>query len=292
MPIDIHTGAVPGRIVWGNPTKARNKTRRNPVTGAEETVIGKDGQPVQQWSFGVAFPKDHFQSVIYPALYQEAIAAFPNGVPPRFAWKFKDGDGIDDKGQPFSNREGYAGHFVLTISTEAFAPPIYKLNGGSYQQISPDQIKCGDYIAMGLGIKFNGATGSNTPGLYVNPLAIEHVAFGTEIITTAGVDPNAIFGGKQYQLPAGATTQPMVTQTGATPPGMPGMPTAAPAPMAQPAVMPAAAPAQTGQQPMPGMTQPAAMPAPAHDFVQNAGQQPMVQPGMPGQMPGFPMPNQ
>jgi len=42
-------------------------------------------------------------------------------------------------------------------------------------------------------------------------------------------------------------------------------------------------------QPQPGMAmqpQPGMMPAPAHDFVQNAGMQQPVMGGMPGMMPG------
>lgn len=315
MAIEIHTGVVPGRIVWGNPAKSKNKTRRNPVTNAEEVVMGPDGTPAQQWAFGVAFPKDHFQQNIYPALAQEAATAFPNGVPPRFAWKFKDGDGVDSKGQPFSSREGHAGHYVLTVSTEAFAPPIYKLVNGVYQQLQPDQIKCGDYVALGLVIKYNGATGTNTPGLYVNPQAIELVGYGTEIVSAGSVDPNAVFGGKQYQLPAGATLQPMVAQGGAAMPGMTqtaGMPMQQPQgmpQMGQPAMQPMSMPGNGAGMPMGAnpavgypstQTQPGQpggfaaqtfpsndqMPPPAHDFVQNAMGQPAMQPQM---QPGQPM---
>lgn len=302
MAIEIHTGVVPGRLVWGNPAKSKNKTRRNPVTNAEEVVMGPDGTPAQQWAFGVAFPKDHFQQNIYPALAQEAATAFPNGVPPRFAWKFKDGDGVDSKGQPFSNREGHAGHYVLTVSTEAFAPPIYKLVNGVYQQLQPHQIKCGDYVALGLVIKYNGATGTNMPGLYVNPQAIELVGYGAEIVSAGSVDPNAVFGGKQYQLPAGATLQPMVAQGGAAMPGMTqtagmpmqqpmmgqpgnpamGMPMGNVQPVAQPQMMPAQGMlAGNGAFPSNGQ-----MPPPAHDFVQNAMGQPAMPPqGMPMQQP-------
>jgi hypothetical protein len=304
MGIEIHTGVVPGRIVWGHPCKSKNKTRRNPVTNAEEVVLGKDGTPAQQWAFGVAFPKDHFQQHIYPALAQEAATAFPNGVPPRFAWKFKDGDGVDSNGQPFNLREGHAGHYILTVSTEAFAPPVYKLVNGVYQQLQPDQIKCGDYVALGLVIKYNGATGTNTPGLYINPQAIELVGYGTEIVSAGSVDPNALFGGKQYQLPPGASQQPMVAPGGAAMPGMTqtaGMPG-----QVQPQAMPGMPAGQPMMQPMAQpQAMPGQMPPPAHDFVQNAmGQQPMMQPqgmpgmpagqpqGMPGQMPmgmpGFP----
>jgi len=50
MAIELHTGMVPGRIVWGNPSKAQLKKSQE-----TKQVILKDGQPVQQWAFGVAY---------------------------------------------------------------------------------------------------------------------------------------------------------------------------------------------------------------------------------------------
>ena len=297
MAIEIHTGLVPGRIVWGHPAKSKPKTQKNPQTGGNEVVI-KDGHPVQQWSFGVAFPKDHFQSVIWPAMAQEAATGYPNGVPRNFSWKYVDGDSVDNRGQPYSLREGYAGCIVLAISTEAFAPPIYKQQNGAYVQVPPEGIKCGDYVALALTLKCNvPANATHTPGLYINPQALELVAYGTEIVGQGGVDPNAVFGGKQYQLPPGATTEPQVTMGNAAMPGtgtMPGMaapagmPGMAPAGMAAPAGMPGMAapagmPGMAAPAGMPGMApagMPGQMPAPAHDFVNGAPGQ------MPGQMPG------
>ena len=83
MAIEIHTGAVAARIVWGHPLKAKGKTDQR----TRAPILGKDGLQMQEWAFGLAFPRDHFQNHIWPALYQEAHTAFPNGTPRDFAYK-------------------------------------------------------------------------------------------------------------------------------------------------------------------------------------------------------------
>jgi hypothetical protein len=248
----------PGRIVWGNPAKStvkKNLQTKQPVL--------KDGKPVEQWAFGVAFAKPDFNQHILPFLQQEAASVFPNGIPPHFSWKFKDGDGVDRKGQPFSSREGYAGHMVLTVSTEAFAPQIFKFENGTYRQIDANEIKTGDFVRLNLNVKANApANPTQTPGLYINPNGIEWLAYGQEIINSGG-DPDDMFGGQPVTaLPAGAS----LTPVSGAPAGsvMPGM-APQPVPVAQ---------LHAG-----GAMPPQPYPAPAHDFVQNAGyQQSLPQP--------------
>lgn len=298
MTIEITTPV--GRIVWGHPSKAKNKTDQR-----TRAPILRDGQPVQQWTFGVAFSKAEFHQLIWPAMSQEATTGYPNGVPPAFSWKYVDGDGVDREGKPYNQREGYAGCYVLSISTEAFAPPVFKLVNGAYVQLKPEEIKCGDYVRVGLNLKVNIPTDrTHTPGLYVNPLAVELVGYGTEIQSQAAADPKALFGGAPVAaLPPGASATPIGAPNA---PGMPGMGAApgyppAGAPMAPPPAgqmpgyapqpgAPMAPPAAPGYAPQPG-----AMPPPAHDFVQNAGMQPggapmAPPPAAPGQMPGYPQP--
>lgn len=318
MTVEIKTSV--GRIVWGNPGKATTKKdqKGNPVL--------KDGKPVDQWAFGLAIPKADFQAVVWPAMAQEAAVGYPQGVPPQFSWKYKDGDtGIDRSGKPYNLREGYPGCYVLTITTESFAPPIFKLQqNGTYVQLTGDQIKTGDYVACALSFKVNVPTDrTHTPGLYVNPVAIDHVGYGQPIFN--GPDAATLFGGTTYQLPPGASAMPVVA---AGAPGMPGTMQPAPQPggmpmqpqpqqpvyqqpmqpqpqqpqMMQPAPQYAPQPVMQPQQPQ----QPQMMPAPAPDFTQNAGMpqyapqpqqpvyqqpmQPVMQPGammpQPGQMPG------
>ncbi|QWY83130.1 hypothetical protein [Rhizobium phage RHph_X2_24] len=273
----------PGRIVWGNPARATTKKDQR-----TKQPIMKDGKPVEQWAFGVAFAKHDFNSFLKPYFDQEAASAYPHGVPQGFSWKYKDGDGVDRQGKPYSSREGYAGHIVVNISTEAFAPPIYKFENGAYRQIAPEEIKTGDYVVLSLNLKVNVPTNpTHTPGLYVNPNGIELVGYGTAI--QQSVDPTEMFGGQQYQLPPGASATPISSApAGVGMPGMPGQPQQpAPGgyapqqpvqqPMQPPATMPPGYPApqqpvqqyQQPQQPAPG-----GYPPPAHDFVQQAGMQP------------------
>lgn len=308
MPTEIKTGV--GRVIWGHPGKSKIKIDLN----TKQPKLNKEGQQINQWAFGVAFPKNEFDP-IWAAMSQEAGSGYPKGVPAKFAWKYTDGDGPDHNGVPFSNREGHAGCYVLTISSESFAPPIYKFVNGAYVQLQPDQIKCGDYVVVAIKFQVNVPQQStHTPGLYVNPVAIEHVGYGTEIQN--GPDPMALFGGQpQHALPPGASTTPIAPShnvgmpgtggpgpqmhqqpgqhqmPGQIPPGapQPGYPMPGPgyAPQPDPRFtgggMPNGAPnpgmpmqQPNGYPPNNGMPGPAQHVQPAHDFVHNAGQQ---QPG-------------
>ena len=240
-----------GRIVWGNPLNGKPKLNQQ-----QQPVLNDQGQPVTQWAFGVAFNKSECAQ-LFQAMQQESSILFPNGVPQNFAWKFKDGDGLDDQGKPFNTREGYAGCIVLSIVTEAFAPRVVRLVGGAYQQWT--EVKCGDYVRVAIGIKAHagkaGVRGS-VPGLYINPQCVEFIGFGQEIVS--GPDAMSLFGGASVAMPNGASATPLAPLN--------------PMPM-QPAGMPGMLPQGQPMQPagMPGM-----MPQ----------GQPMQPAGMPGMMPG------
>ncbi len=290
MPTEITT--PPGRIVWGHPTKARPRTDQK----TKQVLLDQQGNPRQSWSFGVAFDKATFQQHIWPALAAEAATAFPQGAPPAFAWKYVDGDGVDREGKPFNQREGYAGCYVLSISTELQAPPIFKFANGAYQQLAADGIKCGDYVAVGLNLKANVPTDrTQTPGIYINPTAVEFVGYGTEIVSAGTADPNAIFKGQHHALPPGASATPIGAPAGA--PGMPGTgqaPAYAPPggpPPGYPPQQPQYAPpaAQPGGYPAP-QAAPGGYPPPAYDFAAGQPGQPMQQPQYappPMQQPGY-----
>jgi len=283
-----------GRIVWGNPAKPQIKKDQK----TKQPII-KDGKEVQQWAFGVAFSKQDFIQHIWPFMQQEALSAYPNGVPSNFSWKYKDGDGVDSNGQLYSTREGYAGCYILNVSTEAFAPPIFKYENGAYRQMAPEEVKCGHYVSLNLNMKVNVPTDrQHTPGLYINPNGIEHVAYGAEIVSV-NADPNEMFGGRQHAIPQGASAVPLSSAPAGVAMPMGGMPPAAP--MAQPMQQPMMAPQpqyapQPAAQPMqpqyaPQAAPAAPLPAPAHDFVRNAGmpqqmggQPPMAQPMQPQPM--------
>lgn len=301
-----------GRIVWGHPgvAKAKKDDNKQPVL--------KDGQPVMQWSFGLAVEKattmqargctqeqiaaQSFEYAVWPFFDAEAKTGFPNGVPGDFSWKWRDGDSMDRQGKPYSAREGYAGHYVIAISTEAFAPPLYRQVGNTYQVIDPKELKTGDYVSASLTLKLNIPQNRNhKPGIYVNPNGVCFAGYGTAIIS--GPDAETMFGQQsQFALPPGASTQPMAPAGAPMMPGqapmagapmMPGQGMPQQAPMqsgmpgqGMPGQMPMGAPQQPQQAPMGGapampgqipMGAPQQMPPPAHGFVAGAG--------MPGQMP-------
>lgn len=302
MPTQINT--MPARIVWGNPLKpveALDMQTRQPRM--------RDGQKVIQYKCGLAIPKNEF-TPIFQAIMGEVQKLYPQavwsptaqsggqshtGVPKDFSFKFIDGDGygVDDKGQQFhyGQREGHAGCYVLTLSTEI---PVlgYKNVNGAYMQWT--DIKTGDYVVVPLTINAHEPKGASKGGVYINPALVEFIGYGQPIVN--GPDAQQLLGGRTYQLPPGASATPMQPAgPGAQVPGampgqmMPGQPMQQmqPAPVQQ---APQYAP-QPQQQPAPGqMTQPV---QPAYDFVQ-PGMHPQQQQPIPGQqqapgmMPGFP----
>lgn len=280
------------RIVWGHPGKPRIKTHRSgPKKGQPQ--LDQAGNPIKEISFGIAIPKlttiqqlypalapeqqaaMSFEGVIWPTMSAEIATGYPQHVPGKFAYKYVDGDGIDGDGKPYNTRDGYAGHWVLAYTqriNDTFGPPsIFKYNPqtAKYDVLGADDIKCGDYVAVGSNLKVHVATGADdTPSIYVNPKGIELVGYGQAIVTAGAIDPNAMFGGAARQLPPGATAVPTAHPGAPTMPGMApapvpgGMPQmAAPQPMGAPAPVPAPVPQPMGA-PAP-VPQPAPVPAPA-----------------------------
>lgn len=262
---------VQGRIVAGHPAKMRDKKDAR----TKQTIM-KDGVPVKQIYFALAVEKNYFNAQILPLLQAEARTAFPNGTPPVFSWKYKDGDTVDGSGKPYALREGYAGHCVINFTTEGFAPQLFKQEMGAngtpvFKQLTADDIKCGYHCAVRVSIKFNGAFSPNTPGIYVNPNMVLLTKYDDEIVSS-GQDPDEAFAGISAILPssphAAFTPQAYVA------------PAAVGAPAAY--VAPVAAPAPQAYVP------PVAMPAPAPDFVQNVIGVPPAPPMVPSAPTPFP----
>lgn len=237
-----------GRVVWGSPSVPRPKTHQDGALKGKPVIDETTGQPIMEIAFGLAIPKQQFQDSIWPTMAAEIATGYPNGAPARFSYKYVDGDDnrpLADGKQPYAQREGYAGCFVLAytqrINAQFAPPPIYQYNpaNGQYVQLPGEAVKCGDYIAVKTNFKVNVATGTHTPSVYVNPRGIEFVGYGTAIVSAAAFDPNASFGGVQRALPPGASATPMQQPNA---PGMPGT-APAPAPMAAPAAMPGMTPA-------------------------------------------------
>jgi len=266
-----------GRIVSGNPILAQPKTNFK----TKQPELGKDGQQIQQYRCDYAIPKADFLNYVWPVMVQEAATAYPinpqTGLPnvsEDFSWKYVDGDSPKcpkNSTVPYNAREGYQGHYVLKLSTEAFGPKCWVRRNGAFMQVTPDQLKTGDYVVANVNIKVHT---DNDGGLYFNPNTYELVGEGDAIINSAGANPEQAFGQQAYQLPAGARP------VGAAP-AMPSAPMPAAPPMApqQYQQAPAAPPApqyapQAAPMPAaPAYAPPAApLPPPAHDFVNNAGQ--------------------
>jgi hypothetical protein len=178
---------VTGRIVWTSGDLFKGEHTKDMFTKALK--FRPDGKPVIQYGFGLAVPKSQAQS-LYSKIMAEAAQIFPNGLPPSFALKFKDGDSIDDKGIPFSNRTGYKDHLIFALTTQ-IAPKFYINENGAYMLVNQG-FKCGDYVQVQVDIKAHGAIGQGKAGTYLNPMAVLFVKAGEAIVNTPS--PDSIFG--------------------------------------------------------------------------------------------------
>jgi len=252
------TVMIQGRIVWTSGDLFKGKQRTDQNTRAP--LMNPDGTPKMEYGFGLAIPKSALQQGqsgfdLWAAMHEEAAQIYPSRqYPPAFAWKYKDGDGVDHNGVPFSQREGHAGHLIFSMTTSL---PIkyFRHENGSNILIN-EGIKCGDYVQVQVQVKAHGAVGQGKPGLYLNPMAVLFLGYGKEIVNQPTGDQ--IFGTQAPMIPPGASATPIA------PTNAPLVPTGAPQ-----------------MQPMPGMGygQPAAAPSPVPGFgAASVPQQPAVQP--------------
>jgi hypothetical protein len=193
-----------GRIVQGNPLY------KSPVTedDGKTQKIGKDNQPSFNYWFNVAFDKrDPATWPMICAIKQDAAAAFPQLFPqgwnpnaanegcvrPDFAFKIKDGDGVDLNGKPHANKEGWGGCYILQISTYAGQPRCYDALNNNAPITELEQIHTGKFVRVSLDIKSNGWTGqgNSKPGIFVNPDGVQLVGHGAKI--TSGPDAATMF---------------------------------------------------------------------------------------------------
>lgn len=205
-----------GRIVWvsGNLFAGKLKT----IYGTQTPKLNQQGEQMKEYGFGLAIPKSVLAQAgagqpgeIWSALHEEAFTLFPSRqIPPSFAMKFKDGDGVDEHGVPYAQRKGYAGHIVFACTT-TLPIKFFKWENGANMLIN-EGIKCGDYVNVQLNIKAHGAVGQGKAGLYVNPMAVQFLGFGEEIVNTPSGDQ--IFGQVAPAVPQGASAVPFAPQPG------------------------------------------------------------------------------
>lgn len=206
---------VQGRILWTVGKTPFDGSARKDQMG--KPIMNNQGEPAMQYGFGLAVPKPGPASTpdevknfmdMWNAIQSEAMALYPTGnIPPGFSFKYKDGDGVDHKGMPFSSREGYAGHLVYALTT-SLPLKFFKYNGGAYEQIR-EGIKCGDYVQVQVNVKGHlpkpGTQGK--PGLYLNPNMTLFLGFGKEIVNAP--DASSVFGAAPPPMPTGASATPV-----------------------------------------------------------------------------------
>lgn len=220
-----------GRIVAGHPMTGFNPV--NSVT--KQPKLKKDGMTkVTQWNFGVAFPKNGQdwkatpwgQQIVQAA--QDPVEGYTNGEigSPHFSWKVIDGDSSvpNKNGKKPCEQEGYAGHWIVFMSTEFQAPKCFhKDKYDPMQQIQNEaEIQKGDYVRVFCTVRGNKP--SQTAGVYINPGMVSLERKGTPIVTANdGPSASSVFGGGAPAplTPPAAPVPPPATDLLVTPPAPP-----------------------------------------------------------------------
>lgn len=233
-----------GRIVSGSRPIGALEISKDDRTGLPKKRKDDPNLNVEESYIGLAFAKTDpawiahkaelmaVDRQVHPSFFDAQGQRIPQMA---FADKIIDGDGYNKKGKLHSEKEGYAGHEVLMLST-GFAPSLVIHNGTSWVETPMGSIKCGDYVMAFYSTDTNKSTES--PGMYRN---LDKIAFcwaGKEIV--GGVDADTAFGAPP-PAPPGAVTTPQAPALNTPPPAAPAAPVAAPPPAA-PASPPPAAP--------------------------------------------------
>ena len=225
-----------GRLVQGDAFTASQKKDDN-----GKPVFKEDGvTPVMQYYVAIAIAKNSPEwPAFYAQLVNEARTGYPQYFDPAtgqcrvatFAFKVTDGDGVDKYGRPNSQKEGFAGHWIVKFTTQ-IAPRV--MHKGQYLT-DTNAIKRGYYVRVYGSAKAN--IGAKSPGLYMNHQGVELIGYGPEIV--GGADVAEKFAAPVGVLPAGMSAVPLAptaptAPAGAgfpvagalpTPPGAPALPT-------------------------------------------------------------------
>ena len=256
-----------GRIVQGNPLVG-NQVKDD--HGA--LVFNQDGTPKLSYYMGLAISKqDPAAQQLIAKINAEAQAAWPNLFDPatgecrdkKFSIKYFDGDGFDHNGKAFAEREGMAGHWIIRLQSNY---PLRSYDGmaGNVEITDPERIYRGCYAVAAIEVKTNGATGTNTRGLYINSQGVQMVGHGERIL--GGANPDELFGAAGAAIPQGAYVPAGMSTTPVAPPAPAAM-QAAPTPPAAPHMVATPPPVQA-----PAMALPTPPPPvqPHPTFVQQA----------------------
>lgn len=196
---------VQGRIVWVAGDLYKGAPALDMTTKVRR--VNRQGEPMTEYAFGLAVPKAVLSQSgkgqpgeIWAAMHEEARQIYPNGLPPSFSMKYKDGDGIDHNGKPFADRVGHKDCMILSLKT-TIPPKFFRFENGNNVMVS-EGIKCGDYVNVAVSVTAHPGQGTSKPGLYLNPNAVQLVGIGEEIVNTPSGD--TLFGTMAPAVPAGA----------------------------------------------------------------------------------------
>lgn len=240
---------ITGRLVQGDPCTL-GPVQKDERTG--QPKLTRDGQPLRQFFAAIAVPKNAAERFLIPGnptweetkalLDAEARTAWPqffgqrnpgmqypaglapDCTNPKFANKIVDGDGFDEKGQPNSAKDGWAGCWIIKCVT-MFAPKAYEWTASGWQELihTGRKIKCGDFVTISGDCRSNES--AQTAGMYMNMDTVSFEQEGPAIIGANNVDPNAALGQRgapaNPPAPAGAGTPPPRGNAHAGQPGAP-----------------------------------------------------------------------
>jgi hypothetical protein len=244
--MEINITLPPGRLVRGSLYKPTTTDMQgNPLV----VKNGQNaGQPREDWYCEIAISKageQHWAHTTWGKdLYQVGATDFPQAVQRQdFAWKVIDGDStaMNQGNKVYRDIPGYAGCWVVRLSS-GYKSPLFTGQAGAWvQQPQEDFVKLGDFIQAAVTIKGNGQ--AQKPGVYINHSMFAFIGYGQRIVS--GPDANSA-GFGQAPLPPGVmATPPAGAPMPAAPstPPIPGMPPApgAPAPIMPPPAAPAPA---------------------------------------------------
>lgn len=208
--------ALIGRLVQGSPFGLSDDDGK----GGKRTIKNgaNIGKPKMTNFIAIAIRKDDPQGMqqlndFRVKQYTLARAAFPqmfdangNCTHPRFAWKIKDGDGVDNNGTQNNTKPGWAGCWIVAMET-SFVPKCFHY--GKYdpaQQITDENvIKRGYYVRVIGNMRDNKP--SEVPGLHVSHQMVE-LLFAGEIIETGLNAAEAAAKAGGVYMPPGASAAP------------------------------------------------------------------------------------
>ncbi len=213
-----------GRLVEGDPLKFTPQTDN---TGKPK--LDKAGNQVMSAYIGLAVAKtDPAWPAFYAELMTEAKAAWAkyfdaagNCTNPSLSLKIKDGDGSDKKGNSYASKQGFAGHWIVSMTRNEVVGPVRVLErvNGAYLEAEKGKVKLGDYIRASGNYVSNQAPPTQTEGMYCNLDMVLFEREGERIYV--GTSPEQAFGGGAAPAaspPVAPPTPPVAVAPPPTPP--------------------------------------------------------------------------